>query len=129
MIDERFLIAAVNIRRKYLKLSSNLDVYRDKAEATLEELKKAKEKLTKIEKGDYDKENLSGLHEVLNIIVGLEESQQSFEKTLEPLNKELEKLLIEEKELYDQSCKKHSNYEENQIVNIVKERLQKENLL
>jgi hypothetical protein len=129
MIDERFLIAAVNIRRKYLKLSSNLDLYRDKAEGTLEELQKAKEKLTKIEKGDYDKENLSGLQEILNIIVGLEESQESFEKTLEPLNKEIEKLLIEEKELYDQICKKHSNYDENQIVNIVKERLQKENLL
>ena len=92
MIDERFLIAAVNIRRKYLKLSSNLDLYRDKAEDTLEELQKAKEKLTKIEKGDYDKENLSGLQEILNIIVGLEDSQRSFEKTLEPLNKEIEKL-------------------------------------
>lgn len=129
MIDERFLIAAVNIRRKYLKLSDNLDVYRDKAEITLDELKKAKDQLTKIENGDYDKENLSGLQKIVDIITDLEESQKSFEKSLEPLNKEIEKLLIEEKELYEQICKKHSNYGENQIVNIVKERLQKENLL
>ena len=82
MIDERFLSAAVNIRRKYLKLSNNLDVYRDKAEITLSKLEGARTKLKKIENGDYDKENLSGLQQIVDIITELEESQKSFEKSL-----------------------------------------------
>jgi hypothetical protein len=129
MIDERFLSAAVNIRRKYLKLSNNLDVYRDKAEITLSKLEDARTKLKKIENGDYDKENLSGLQQIVDIITELEESQQSFEKSLEPLNRDIEMLLIEEKELYGKICEKHSNYTESQIVGIVKDRLEKENLL
>ena len=129
MIDERFLVAAVNIRKKYLGLSNNLDIYRSKAESTLGDLEKAKEDLKKIEDGNYDKENLSGLEQIVNIITNLEESQKSLERFLEPINKNIEKLLIEERELYDKFCQKHSNYTEQQIVQIVTERLEKENLL
>ena len=109
MIDERFLVAAVNIRKKYLGLSNNLDIYRSKAESTLGDLEKAKEDLKKIEDGNYDKENLSGLEQIVNIITNLEESQKSLERFLEPINKNIEKLLIEERELYDKICQKHSN--------------------
>jgi len=129
MIDERFLSAAVNIRRKYLGLSDNLDLYRQRAEVTLGELEKAKDDLTKIESGNYDKENLSGLYEIVNIITQLEQSQDSLEKFLEPINKSIEKLLIEERDLYEKICQKHSNYTEEQIVYFVTERLKKENLL
>jgi len=129
MIDERFLVAAVNIRKKYLGLSNNLDIYRSKAESTLGDLEKAKEDLKKIEDGNYDKENLSGLEQIVNIITNLEDSQKSLERFLEPINKNIEKLLIEERELYDKICQKHSNYSEQQIVHFVKERLEKENLL
>ena len=129
MIDERFLVAAVNIRKKYLGLSNNLDIYRSKAESTLGDLEKAKEDLKKIEDGNYDKENLSGLEQIVNIITNLEESQKSLERFLEPINKNIEKLLIEERELYDKICQKNSNYSESQIVHFVKERLEKENLL
>jgi hypothetical protein len=129
MIDERFLVAAVNIRKKYLGLSNNLDTYRSKAESTLGDLEKAKEDLKKIEDGNYDKENLSGLEQIVNIITNLEDSQKSLERFLEPINKNIEKLLIEERELYDKICQKHSNYSEQQIVHFVKERLEKENLL
>ena len=80
MIDERFLSAAVNIRRKYLKLSNNLDIYRDKAEITLAKLEDAKTKLKKIEDGDYDKENLSGLQQIVDIITELEEIKKVLKK-------------------------------------------------
>ena len=129
MIDERFLVAAVNIRKKYLGLSDNLDTYKNKAELTLDDLEKAKENLKKIEDGNYDKENLSGLQQIVDIITDLEESQNSLERFLEPINKNIEKLLVEEKELYNKICEKHSNYTEQQIVHFVKERLEKENLL
>ena len=49
MIDERFLVAAVNIRKRYLNLSSNLDAYKNKAESILVDLEKAKDDLSKIE--------------------------------------------------------------------------------
>jgi hypothetical protein len=129
MIDERFLAAAVNIRKKYLGLSDNLDTYKNKAELTLDDLEKAKENLKKIEDGNYDKENLSGLQQIVDIITDLEESQNSLERFLEPINKNIEKLLIEERDLYNKICEKHSNYTEQQIVQIVTERLEKENLL
>ena len=32
MIEEKFLVAAVNIKRSYLKLTSNLDFYKKRAE-------------------------------------------------------------------------------------------------
>jgi|LakMenEpi03Aug12_release.lakeMendotaPanAssembly.Ray.scaffolds.fasta_scaffold2314051_1 hypothetical protein len=129
MIDERFLLASVNIRRRYLGLANNLDSYRKKAELTLKDLEKAKDDLKKIEQGNYDKENLSGLQQIVNIITYLEESQASLERFLEPINKNIEKLLIEERDLYNKICEKHSNYTEQQIVQIVTERLEKENLL
>jgi hypothetical protein len=129
MIDERFLLASVNIRRRYLGLANNLDSYRKKAELTLKDLEKAKDDLKKIEQGNYDKENLSGLQQIVNIITNLEESQASLERFLEPINKNIEKLLIEERDLYNKICEKHSNYTEQQIVQIVTERLEKENLL
>jgi hypothetical protein len=129
MIDERFLVAAVNIRKKYLSLSDDLNTYRNKAESILGDLENAKDSLSKIEDGNYDKENVSGIQKIVDIITDLEESQDGLEKFLEPINKNIEKLLIEEKDLYDKICQKHSNYTEEQIVNFVKMRLEKENLL
>ena len=38
MIDEKFLLAAVNIRKTYINLISNLNMYEDKARETLEML-------------------------------------------------------------------------------------------
>ena len=123
-----FLLAAVNIRRKYLSLSENLELYRSKAQSTLNELEKAKDSLSKIEDGDYDKENLSGLQQIVDIITTLEENQSSLENFLSPINKDIEKLLIEERDLYNKICQKHSNYTEQQIVTFVQQRLEKENL-
>ena len=38
MIDEKFLIAAVNIKKNYLRLTSNIDFYKIRTEKTLEVL-------------------------------------------------------------------------------------------
>jgi hypothetical protein len=112
-----------------LSLSDDLNTYRNKAESILGDLENAKDSLSKIEDGNYDKENVSGIQKIVDIITDLEESQDGLEKFLEPINKNIEKLLIEEKDLYDKICQKHSNYTEEQIVNFVKMRLEKENLL
>jgi hypothetical protein len=38
MIEEKFLIAAVNIRKTYIRLLNDLDKYHEKAKETLESL-------------------------------------------------------------------------------------------
>ena len=68
------------------------------------------------------------LREMIDIISGIEDEGKSLEKYIDPLNKEIEKLAVEEQELYRMICEKHSNLTEDQIVESVKQRLEKESL-
>ena len=38
MIDDKFLVAAVNIKRKYITVTSDIDKYHDRAKKTVEKL-------------------------------------------------------------------------------------------
>ena len=38
MIDEKFLVAAVNIKRKYINVTSDINKYHDRAKKTIEKL-------------------------------------------------------------------------------------------
>lgn len=134
MIEERFLIAAISIRKTYLKLTSNLDLYRNKAEGTLKALETAYEEVMKIDKRLSDaKKNKETIEPVsddlLKILANIEEEGDRIEKFVEPLNKEIESLAVEEQELYRNICEAHSELSEDQIVDIVRKRLIKENLL
>ena len=133
MIDEKFLIAAVNIRRTYLKLTSNLDSYKNRAESTLSKLEEAYKELEKlqekIETSKKQKISEPVTDELLKIFDDIQSEGDKIEKFVEPLNKEIEKLAIEEQQLYKNICDKHSELSEEQIVDIVKKRLIKENLL
>ena len=134
MIDDKFLVAAVNIKRKYIELVSNIDKYESKAKLTLEKLNsslKTVEELLKDIKDPKKVKNLNSkdvLENMFNIVEDIENEGISLEKYVEPLNLEIEKLALEEEELYKIICEKHKNLTEEEIVNIVKERLQKENL-
>jgi len=135
MIDEKFLVAAVNIRKTYLKLTSNLDFYKNRAERTLLKLEEAYSKVEKLEseikelKKKKDKETDPELTtKVLKILSDIEEEGNKIEKFVEPLNKEIEKLAIEESELYRQIVEKHPSLSEEQIVETVGLRLKKEGL-
>ena len=132
MIEERFLLAAVNIRRVYVKLNSNLDLYKDKAENTLKMLDIAYKDLESIQsqiktKSDESPDDL--VEKLLNIFTNIENEGTKIEKFVEPLNKEIERLGVEEQELYRSICDFHSNLSESEIVTIVQKRLEKENLL
>ena len=133
MIDEKFLIAAINIRRTYLRLSSNLDLYKNRAELTLSKLEDAYEELdklkSKIEVSKKQKISEPVSDELLRILDDIKNEGDKIEKFVEPLNKEIEKLAIEEQELYKNICKNHSELSEDQIVEIVRKRLEKESLL
>jgi len=135
MIDEKFLVAAVNIKRSYLKLTSNLDFYKRRAEQTLEKLQAAYGEVENLEgeiaelkkKKDTNVDpNLTS--KVLNILNEIEQEGNKIEKFVEPLNKEIEKLAMEEQELYRVIVEKHPNLSEEQIVESVGLRLKKEGL-
>jgi len=134
MIEERFLVAAVNIRKTYIKLTSNLDLYKNKAESTLKALEKAYKEVEMI--GDRlatakkEKKTIEPVSDdLLKILSDIEEEGNKIEKFVEPLNKEIESLAVEEQELYRNICERHKDLSEDQIVEIVRKRLEKENLL
>ena len=135
MIEEKFLVAAVNIKRSYLKLTSNLDFYKKRAEQTLEKLQEAYGKVETLEneikelKKQKDQNADPDLTtKVLSILSDIEEEGNRIEKFVEPLNKEIEKLAIEEGELYRIIVETHPNLSEEQIVEAVRLRLKKEGL-
>jgi hypothetical protein len=133
MIDERFLLAAVNIRKTYINMLSDLNKYQEKAKETLQMLNDAYKKLDNLEKDMKKEENknnesYSSLNELLKIIDEIETEGKKLENFTNPINKEIEKLALEEQELYKQICLNHPDLTEEQIVECVKERLLKENL-
>ena len=132
MIDEKFLLAAVNIRKTYINLISNLNMYEDKARETLEMLNNIYNRLDSLGKDVKNPKNIdnekSTINEVLQILSDVENEGKRLESFTDPLNKDIEKLALEEQELYRQICLKHKNVTEDEIVECVRERLIKENL-
>ena len=133
MIDEKFLIAAVNIKKTYIRLLNNLNIYENKAKETLDKLNSLYDKLGVLEKDiqkpeNLNNENYSAANEVLKILTELENEGKKLKSFTDPLNKKIENLALEEQELYKQICMKHSDMDEDEIVECVRQRLKKENL-
>ena len=135
MIEEKFLVAAVNIKRSYFKLTSNLDFYKKRAEQTLDRLKDAYGKVESLENEIKEIKNKKDTNvdpnltaKVISILNEIEEEGNKIEKFVEPLNKEIEKLAVEEQELYRKIVETHSDLSEEQIVETVRLRLKKEGL-
>jgi hypothetical protein len=134
MIDDKFLVAAVNIKRKYITVTSDINKYHDRAKKTVEKLDSTLKEIESIK--STMKENATNkkldsnevLQSMIRIITEIEDEGKSLENYIDPLNKEIEKLALEEQELYRIICEKHSDLTEEQIVESVKQRLIKENL-
>jgi hypothetical protein len=135
MIDEIFLSSAVRIRRTYLKLSNNMDLYQrsasdivkrlDETIKSIDDLQKRTEEAKKGKKPENTKQILVDMMKILNDI---DLEGKGLDNLVNPLNKEIEKLAIEEKELYRQIKEKHHSLTEEQIINSVKKRLDSENI-
>ena len=133
MIDEKFLIAAINIRKTYVRLLNDLDKYHEKAKETLDSLESIYKKLDNLDKDikkpeNSKNENFSAVNEIMTIINDIEEEGKRLENFTNPINKNIEKLALEEQELYKQICSKHKDMTEDEIIECVKQRLIKENL-
>ena len=136
MIDEIYLQNAVRIRRTYLKLSNNMDLYQkkaqavsDKLETTISKIDELQSKIEESKKNKNDKKDSNFfLTELVKILNEVEEEGKALESSVDPLNKEIEKLALEEQELYRQIKEKHFNLTDEQIISSVQDRLIKENL-
>ena len=136
MIDEVFLQNAVRIRRTYLKLSNNMDLYQKKAQQVSDKLDETLDRIEEIEKEAKESRNSKSssnnaeyfLNELMKALQEVDDEGKSLESLVDPLNKEIEKLALEEQELFRKIKEKHFTLTEEQIVESVRDRLIKENL-
>jgi len=134
MIDEKFYQAAISIRRTYLKLTSELEKYKDFAESTMVNLNKSTVDIERLQKqmkeARKEKKPNSGniIAEINRILDNVEMEGKKIENFIDPINREIEKLAEEEQILYKSICQTHPNLSEDQIVDAVRRRLIKENL-
>lgn len=132
MIEEKYLQMSISIRRTYLKLINNLDLYHNRAIKVSSNLEETLAKLDTIqEKMDSKDKKLGGketLDKILDILQEVEDEGKKLETLIDPINVEIEKLGREEQELYRQIVEHHPELTEDQIVNSVRDRLLKEGL-
>ena len=135
MIQEKFLQSAVNIRRTYLKVSNNLNIYHTRAKSMIDSLNDSLKKIENLQNGISESKKggnsiteKQAIDELVKIIQEVEEEGNKIEKLTDPMNKEIEKLAIEEQELYQQIINNHPNLNEDQIIQSVKDRLEEEGL-
>ena len=132
MIEEKYLKMAISIRRTYLKLINNLDLYHNRALKVSSNLEETLAKLDTIQEGLDSKDKKTGgketLDKLLDILQEVEDEGKKLETLIDPINVEIEKLGREEQELYRQIVDHHPELTEDQIVNLVRDRLLKEGL-
>ena len=136
MVDEKYLQMSLTIRRTYLKLINNLDLYRSRAlqiSERLEDTVKKIDELNKEAEENAKKKNtnisqIEVFEKLLKIIDEVDDEGKRLENLISPINVEIEKLAKEEMELYQMIVDSHPNLTEDQIVESVKDRLIKEGL-
>jgi|LauGreDrversion4_2_1035121.scaffolds.fasta_scaffold118959_2 hypothetical protein len=138
MVDEKYLQMSITIRRTYLKLINNLDLYRSRAlqiserlEDTvkkIDELNKEAEESAKRKTTNSNISQIEVFEKLLKIIDDVDDEGKRLENLINPINIEIEKLAKEEMELYQMIVDSHPNLTEDQIVESVKDRLIKEGL-
>ena len=138
MVDEKYLQMSITIRRTYLKLINNLDLYRSRALQISERLEDTVKKIDDLNKEAEESakkkstsSNISQIEvfeKLLKIIDEVDDEGKRLENLISPINTEIEKLAKEEMELYQMIVNSHPNLTEDQIVESVKDRLIKEGL-
>jgi len=130
MIDENFVSAAIRIRREYLKVNSNLELYKRRAREITANIDNLIHRVEEIQENFADDRNSveEAVTELVKVVGDFEIEGQKLQKLVDPLNKQVEKLGLEEQELWRAIKIKHGDLPENLIIEYVKQRLIKENL-
>lgn len=133
MIDKNLLDNAVRIRRNYLKVTNNLELYQkqakelvEKLDSTIKEITDLKEEL-KNKGEDIEKDPI--LKKLTEILKETGDSGIVLEEMIKPINQKIETLANEEQELYRAIKEKHYDLTDEQIIEEVKNRLKQENLI
>jgi hypothetical protein len=132
MIDEIFVESAIRIKKEYFGLHQNMESYKKKASDVVKNLNYLIKEIETIQEKAEKKEINSAeeaLNQLLKVLDEVESEGKRLEITMKPINERLEKLSIEEQELWRNIKLKHDNLPDDDIVNYVKDRLEKENLL
>lgn len=131
MINENLLQSAIRIRQEYLKTSSNMKMYHEKAKEVVSILEKSIKDLDGLKNG-INQNNSSdpnkSVSKLMDIIKGVEEEGNRLESLMKPMNEQIEKLQKEENELFRNMKEKHPDLSEEEIIQQVSDRLKKENL-
>ena len=134
MIQERYLQSAVNLKKAYIKLFTDLEKYQTMAQNTLRVLQKAMGDMDRIErKADEARKSKqppeNSMESVLEVISNIEEEGTRIENLIKPINDDIEKLAMEERVLYEKICEAHPDLDEETIVYVVSARLKQEGLV
>lgn len=132
MIDIFYLKSASEIRRKYLKITNNMSFYQSKAKEILDLLNNSLNELNDLQKSlNSSKNNKSvkmAIDKILGVINNVEQEGVKLEKMVIPMNTEIENLSKEENELYRTIVEKYPMYNQEYIINSVKEYLKSQGL-
>lgn len=120
MISEFYLKKALNIRKEYLSIVSNINIFENMAkdilkiiEGKLEELNTLQSKINEKRISNVE----SAKDSLLKIILDLEEESNNIEKSVNDLTSRIDKLKINEKELFADLRKNYQNLTNEEIKN------------
>lgn len=128
MIDKIYLDRAIELRKEYLTLNSNLKNYegminnlRGKVEDTISNLQDIIDNIDKSSSEEVQKKSMEYL-------ISLEEETQKIQRFVDPINKKLESLQKEEQALYGQIKTNYPGLEDKEILSYIQDELKKRNL-
>ena len=120
MISEFYLKKALNIRKEYLSIVSNINIFENMSkdilkiiEGKLEELNTLQSKINEKKVSNIE----SAKDSLLKIILDLEEESNNIEKSVNDLTSRIDKLKINEKELFADLRKNYQNLTNEEIRN------------
>jgi seryl-tRNA synthetase len=121
MIDQQLLESAIAIRRKFLKLDSEMDKYKKDVEQIMNFLQEKMKNLeglidNKIKKIRNEQHLESVSRDIIKEIDDIEFEEKKLQKKVENINIELEKLSKEEEVLYDTIRSRYPELTDNQII-------------
>ena len=130
MINKNLLNSAVRIRKKYLKVSSNMNMYNKRAKEIINILENSITKLNDIQNdiNDNKGDSKEAVNKIMEDINSIDEEGKRLEEMVNPMNEEIEKLQQEEQELYRLIKEKYPDLSDDEIIKEVHEELQRQGL-
>jgi chromosome segregation ATPase len=118
MINELLLKKALNIRKEYVRITKDINVYENMVSGILKSLGKNSEELEDLKKKIDDKKVTDvefAKSEMLKIIIDLEQEANKTGEHINKLNQNIESLRKQEIDLYSEIKEKYPNMSDDEI--------------